>query len=287
MEFSAIDHREEGETLLRKCQLAELYLFDVFLEICKKYNLQYFVYGGTLLGAARHGGFIPWDDDIDVAMPLKDYRRFLKLAPWILPENLILVPGKEYEGEETFAKLRDRGSFFCEVGTFVGRPCGCFIDIFPYEKVPRLPIGASWFFAKWCNLSWSSEKAHRTMFHQTVLSVFDSAIKAFLWAVIFNVLKYGHRICAHLLPSVWRCSPGVPLYRPHIGFADDILFPLKQIVFEGRTCNCPRNVDAFLTQYYGDWRTLPPPEKRKWHASIVCPTRAPDAPWARPYKDCL
>lgn len=269
-----------SDSLLRQCQLGELEIFDVFLTICKKCNLQYFVYGGTLLGAVRHGGFIPWDDDIDVAMPLADYRRFLKVAPTLLPEDLILTPGKEYGGLEAFAKLRNRHSFFCEKTTIVSEPCGLFVDIFPYERVPRLPFPLSLFLAKWCSLSWLSARAHRVLVHRHAVGLIVSAAKSLVWMSICISLKYLHRVMAKFLPSVWRSSPEVPLFQPHIGFTNEILFPLSTVVFEGRECNAPHDVDAYLTQYYGDWRTLPPPEKRQWHASIICPTQAPDVPWA-------
>ena len=284
MNINAPDRRLDGETLLRQCQLAELFLFDNFLAICKRHNLNYFIYGGTLLGAVRHKGFIPWDDDIDVAMPLRDYREFLKIANEELPENLFVTPNREYGGIESFAKLRDRSSFFCEKATIVAQPCGMYIDIFPYEKVPRLPLALSAFLAKWCYVSWLSAKEHRVFVHRHFIGIFISAIKAMVWTAISVSLKYFHRLLALIGPAVWRCSPDVPLYAPHIGFPDKVIFPLRTVTFEGRECFAPNDVDAYLTQYYGDWRKLPPPEKRQWHASIICPTQAPDAPWARKWE---
>ena len=216
-------------------------------------------------------------------MPLKDYRRFLRVAPLELPEDLLLTPCHEYGDLEPFAKLRDCSSFFCEKATIVRQPCGFYIDIFPYEKVPRLPKRFAWFLAKWCHLSWLSAKEHRVCVHRRVLGIFWSGIKALVWTSICWTLKCVHWILACVLPSVWRCSPDVPLYAPHVGFPDEEIFPLRTVEFEGRQCLAPNDVDAYLTQYYGDWRTLPPPEKRQWHASIICPTQAPDAPWAMPY----
>lgn len=282
--MAIVDHRAEGDSLLRQCQLTELYLFDVFLDICRKYDLKYFIYGGTLLGAARHNGFIPWDDDIDVAMPLCDYRKFLKIAPYELPENLLLTPGREYGGMESFAKIRDRSSFMCEKYTNVEQPCGMFIDIFPYEKIPKLPKKIGWPLAYWCYMSWVSARIHRTIAHRSIAGVFISGIKASIWMLICQVLCFVHRFLRLMMPCVWRCSPYVPLYQYHQGFSESDIFPLRKISFEGRECFAPNDVDAYLTQYYGDWRKLPPPEKRQWHASIICPTQAPDAPWARKWE---
>ena len=69
-----------NKDLLRQVQLIQLEILKDFVKVCNKYNLQYFLDGGTLLGAVRHKGFIPWDDDLDVAMPRKDYDKFCKIA---------------------------------------------------------------------------------------------------------------------------------------------------------------------------------------------------------------
>ena len=74
---------------LRKLQLKERDILKEFLRICRKYKLRYYCLGGTLLGAVRHQGFIPWDDDIDVAMPRKDFERFLKYAKEELADRYI------------------------------------------------------------------------------------------------------------------------------------------------------------------------------------------------------
>ena len=77
-----------SETELKKLQSIETEMFRVFIEVCEKLNLRYYVLGGTLLGAVRHGGFIPWDDDIDVGMPREDYEVFLREAAPLLPSSL-------------------------------------------------------------------------------------------------------------------------------------------------------------------------------------------------------
>ena len=78
-------------TPLRKVQLMELDIFKEIVRICEENDLTYYISGGTYLGAVRHKGFIPWDDDMDVAMPRKDYRKFLEIAQKNLPKDLYLV----------------------------------------------------------------------------------------------------------------------------------------------------------------------------------------------------
>lgn len=283
MEFKAKDRRLEGDTVLRQCQLAELYLLDVFAEICEKHHLTYFIDAGTALGAARHGGFIPWDDDIDVGMPIKDYKKFLKIASKELPDNLMVTPNKTYGGMEAFAKLRDRSSFFCEKLTVADQPCGFYIDIFPYEEVPKIPIKIGCSLAYWCHTAWVSARIHRTLCHRTVSGVFLSGVKASVWVIICQVLKLLHKALLCFMPHRWRYSPQVPVYRYHQGFEYETLFPPKPIAFEGKEYMGPNNMEQYLTDFYGNWRELPPEDQRHWHASIICPTQAPNAPWARKY----
>ena len=135
------DRRLEGETTLRQCQLVQLHLLYVFDAICKEYNLTYFLGGGTLLGAMRHGGFIPWDDDLDVGMPRKDYKKFLKIAPKVLPKDVILQCQETHPWSVVaFAKLRDAYSFYCEMDSTIRTSdnLGIFIDIFPYDEMPKI-----------------------------------------------------------------------------------------------------------------------------------------------------
>ena len=83
---------------LRECQLKQLGILEVIDGICRKHGIDYWLEGGTLLGAVRHGGFIPWDDDIDIAMKQADLRRFCQVAPDELPEDLfsrIVRPTRE------------------------------------------------------------------------------------------------------------------------------------------------------------------------------------------------
>ena len=68
-------------TQLRRAQLKQLSILEEIDRICRKHSIRYWLDGGSLLGAVRHGGFIPWDDDIDIAMPLEDMQRFVEIAP--------------------------------------------------------------------------------------------------------------------------------------------------------------------------------------------------------------
>lgn len=284
MKFKAIDRRTEGDSVLRQCQLAELYILDVFVEICKELGLRYYLDSGTLLGAVRHKGFIPWDDDIDVCMPLTDFKVFLKRAKECLPDNLLLEAPSFFLGRpETFAKLYDRCSFFCEKNTKVQSPCGFYIDIFPIEKFPQTP---SWLMKKlssWGTVARYSFESYLKFNYTSAWSLFVAAGKAFVWHQMCHMMSLIVRFFGLFSRKKWRYCQGLG-FVCQLGIEEKDLFPLSMVTFEGKEYSAPHNPEMLLETYYGDWRTLPPPEKRQWHASIICPTQAPNALWARQYR---
>lgn len=283
MEFKAKDRRLEGDTILRQCQLTELYLLDVFVEICEKYKLTYFLDSGTLLGAVRHKGFIPWDDDLDLCMPRKDYRVFLKVAAKELPDGILLIPSTACGRTHVHAKLRDCSSFFCEKDTSVENPSGIFIDIFPFERSPKVPCWIGFPLLKTMGIAAGSLVGNLKAPKHSIFGLIKCVVMSVCWFALFNALKIPYVILRLICPTVWRYSPELGSCIYHEGFPSEVVFPLSTVEFEGRCYAAPHNVERYLTTVYGDWRTPPPPEKRKWHASIILPAQAPNVWWARPY----
>ncbi len=108
------DNREKGETLTRQCQLVMLRMLKIVNYLCTKHDIKYFVTGGTMLGAVRHKGFIPWDDDLDVGMTRSNYEKFVQYAVPELPNNIFFQTDETelYYPSSHFmeAKLRDKYS---------------------------------------------------------------------------------------------------------------------------------------------------------------------------------
>lgn len=125
----------------KKVWAAELEMVKLFKNICEENNLKYFVSGGTLIGAIRHNGFIPWDDDIDIMMPRSDYEKFLDIGQAYLPENFFLQCNRtEKRYPNGHAQIRNNNTT-CLTGVSYkdlksGKNCGIFIDVFPYDEVP-------------------------------------------------------------------------------------------------------------------------------------------------------
>lgn len=230
---------------LRRQQMVMLEMAKVFDNICKKHKIPYFLYGGTLLGAVRHQGFIPWDDDLDVAMMRKDYKRLLKVLPGELPEHMALQTNDTDKNYFLFiAKLRDKRSFLDEEGfdkVFAER--GIFIDIFPMDRLLpwtqrlRLQSLAYNFFRKGNGDNSSMKK-----------------VRALTWFnrhVSFPLLRFISRISG---TKALMCDYGIPFH--NVYDLQDV-FPLKTHVFEGIQLSVPGNSHHMLQTMYGDYMRLP------------------------------
>ena len=132
------EYRKYDDVSLKKLKMELLEIFKVFDKLCRKYEINYFATAGTLLGAIRHGGFIPWDDDLDIGMLRADYEKFLKIPPeefkgygLCAPE---ITPGEYYSFVTKFYK---KGTKFITPISYVDNKMnmGIFIELFPFDDV--------------------------------------------------------------------------------------------------------------------------------------------------------
>ncbi len=269
----AVDRRQEGNTTLRKTQLTQVYMLEVLDEICSRHNILYFLMAGTLLGALRHDGFIPWDDDIDVGMLKRDYIEFKRIVANELPEGLFFQDEKDMHNNCPCGKLRDLNSFFFNgMGSaekYDRMHYGIPLDIFPYVRTPRLP-------GKWVNLlavfrHGAYQRWHDLMNRQRrsiFLKLFDLVLAVF-WKTLHGVGISVWNALAYIFPSsIWHMPPESAFFW---SIDENELFPLGKHIYEGKLYSIPKNSEKYLTLCYGDWRKVPPVDKRPVHSQYVFP----------------
>lgn len=246
-------------------QAVETDMLRVFVSICQELGLKYYLWGGTLLGAIRHNGFIPWDDDIDVAMFREDYERFLKEAPAYLPEHLFLQTYKtDPEYFQVFAKIRNSNTAFIEKPVKDRKMNhGIFIDIFPLDEY--------------------SEKEKNSLKTRIVEKLLEYRIS---YAMSKDTLPFRVKalrpISKLFYSSVKRAkeakealhkssrNPAMIANYSGIGKGRDAV-PAQwyaegvEVLFEGIKAIAPAEYHKLLTKQYGDYMELPPVEKRVTH----------------------
>ena len=262
-------------------QKTEFEMLKIFIDICKKLDLTYYLVCGSALGAAKYQGFIPWDDDIDVAMPRDEYELFIRKAPEMLPEWCFL---QNYKTDLQFpllgSKLRDSRT------TYIESMCdkldinhGVFIDIFPldekwktkkdqkeFTKLQREYEGKRRVRLVYNRFSPSYLFNIRNNFYYLIYRFFN--IGAETWKII---KKYDEFISAYDTKEhgIWcnhANSISVLEYAPYAQYGKG-----TELIFEGIKVRVPENYDAYLTQKYGDWRAdLPKEEQKGHHYYVVC-----------------
>ena len=260
---------ERNDKLLRKIHDKQLELLDIFVEICKNLNLRYTLSSGTLLGAVRHKGFIPWDDDIDVAMPREDYDIFVSKAKDLLPEGFFL---QHYLTEKrtinVFAKLRNSNTTWITKYDFKeNMNLGIGMDIWPIERVDNLKEHKKIHgITKIYNFIRYSHKAKKNLgFVKSCANLFGRFLNKIIGRYRLNLKqdkfntrsKYGKYTYADQL----RRQKLLPY---------SIFEEYEKIEFEGKKYNAIKNRHDYLVAMYGeDYMQLPPEEKRQIHFAEI------------------
>ena len=252
------------EDQLRSCQLKQLEILKIFDSICKKHNLRYWIDGGTLLGAVRHGGFIPWDDDLDVAMPSEDYKKFNEIVQQELPEGLFWQTEKTDPSMlQDFGKIRDLNSFFVEFRDdfTLSYQKGIYIDVFEMVDYPSLPQPLVGFLLKRISKSRAVLRKKRYLGLHSLLETPYFLLIYMLFYPIWLVLKNfrGEKYISYQPVT----NSGGWMYEKK-----DI-FPLTRINFEGLDFSAPKNSHLILKSLYGDYMKLPSVDEREIHAIFI------------------
>ena len=268
----------KDDKALARLQKTELEILNVFSEFCEKNNISWFIDGGTALGARRHGGFIPWDDDIDVGMLRADYERFVSSARNDFPKGYsVHTPDKTDGIAGMFAKIyMDSTSFDTGESLAAGIQQGIFIDVFPYDRLAADSKVAARQRRKsrlWQNISYLYHSSVVSVPHKGCVGAVErlgcrvahSLLRFFLTQK--TIVRHFNRACRipesdasdYVLTFAWPEMDGVPI--------DDLRNPAT-IEFEGRVFPCPSKIDSYLERMYGDWKILPDESDRKTHLPL-------------------
>lgn len=262
---------------LRDFQLVQLDIALAVKKICEDNNIDYFLLAGSALGAVRHGGFIPWDDDIDIGMLRHDYDRFLTCAASELPKNLTTQNWMEDPNLPLpFTKIRRDNSLF-EEGNAVDMAGhkGIFIDIFPLDNTPenrlkrKLHSCLIWILKRVILV-----KSNLKLNNDSNLKRFINSGFKFIWGRYTNDKKYREALNKLMLffansDTLFATSIGGSYRYDKETIKKSWVLSLKPIQFEGHTFNVPGDVDAYLNNLYGDFMTLPPVEHQVLRHNVV------------------
>ena len=252
----------------RAVQLKQLDILKAIDAICKHHGIDYWLDGGTLLGAVRHGGFIPWDDDIDIAMRLTDLPRFVEAARGELPHHLYMqTPDTAPNVRLPIYKVRDTNSFLVENADDFTRPYGkgLYVDIFPMMPYPS----CSKAFIKRVTKGYC--RANAIMCSQHYYS-FRSFAEFFYFGIKRAWCKLQWQVACLLKHKGEFTSNTLNNNGYGIMHRTDSIFPVQPITFEGIQFNGPANPDAYLTDLYSNYMQLPPEDKRGGHAVFYAET---------------
>ena len=247
-----------------------LNIWSEFDRVCKKINTPYIAFGGTLLGAIRHKGFIPWDDDMDVAMLRKDYERFLKEAPKEFSDRFFVQEhSTDPDYYQPFIKIRDNETTAIEWIFQKGKyNQGLWLDVFPFDALPEK------------EMSVKDEKTFNTLvmrlmlhYHppgKTFIKKLLKPFKHFLYFLRYPSLEKAYNKLNNLLTKYndkgyeYGQISWIPT-KSSMRFPMSIFDKLTTTEFEGR--QMPVSIDAIkmLEIQYGDWQKLPPEDQRHSH----------------------
>ncbi len=255
------------QTQLRKLQLTQLEILKVIDRICRENGISYSLYAGTLLGAVRHQGFIPWDDDLDICMSRANYNRFLEIWEQVKPEGYLLQ-NKENSPDfsQSFSKIRKLHTTY-QMQVDLGKSYyqGVFVDIFPIDRFPE-GKGKQLRFRLACML-------YQLYTREFVPPKGNPCVKLVSQAILKLTPAKKRAGCREaLLKRITQYSDDRNL--PAIAietmgtlrtvYPADMLDQYTELPFEGSQFQCFACWDEHLRRKFGNYMQLPPEEERTW-----------------------
>lgn len=263
---------------LKKVQQTELSIFKEFKDVCDKNSITYFGLAGTGIGALRHGGFIPWDDDIDVGLLRKDYDKLIEIFKRDYSDKYTIVNGDEFPNYPLMTtRIVLNGTKFVETPLKnIKCPLGIFLDVYAFdcaaidEKDRKRQAFGAWFFSKLLILK---HIPFPVLPFYGIKKKIAHCITACAWAFL-NIFciphKWLYNTCKNISCKYNDTDTGfygyfcdTAMFSNFFEKAD--LFPVRTEKFEDTEMAFPKNLEKSLTNMFGDYMQLPPEDKRKNH----------------------
>ena len=253
----------------REIQLSCLEVLKGFDALCRQHGLTYFLSGGTLLGAIRHKGFIPWDDDVDVMMPRADYERLLKLPVEDARWGFFSLETKADYGRP-WARMTDENTRRSTAALFTGDTSATYIDIFPIDGVPEGEQAAKRFYRRIRLLDMLGRTAMRNSIGEKERM---QGLKKFVAALLRPI---GSRPFSRAMNRLAAAQPYDGRYRgvsmiTHYGAREkmpaEVFDHGVEVDFEDLRLPAPCGYHVYLSRLYGDYMQIPPEHRRVTHHS--------------------
>lgn len=268
---------EETTKLLQQTQLE---ILKDFQELCERHDLHYFASGGTAIGAIRHEGFIPWDDDIDICLLRDDYNKAIYYIKKELSDKYEVYDNHSMEGYVlVFSKMCKKGTRIQEDGGFdTCVPTGIFIDLFAYDKTTsderkrRKQIRSTWIWTRLIVLSEYKKPQFPKGLRGIKLNIAKLGCVIMHYILRILHLKKEFFYKKYLKAATKYNNSNEKLYTDFSYFAPeklictyDMIFPMKKAKFENIEISMLNNADKYLRSQFGDYMKLPPVKDRKTH----------------------
>lgn len=264
----------------RKMQLMQLDMIKELDRVCRKHNIKYTIFGGTMLGAVRHKGYIPWDDDADIAMLREEYEKFKKVSNELDPSICFF---QDYETDPYYrwgySKLRRTNTRHVRIGQeHIKSKTGFFIDIFPMDDIPKSTIGqilgdAYYFCLRKILYSEVGKYAKNTNFFiKKWYSLLSKIPTKFVYKRLEKLASKSNNTSENKVRCLLFPATG-KLYvknsiKTRYGMPKKWFLDVKEYSFEKYKFYGTKDYDDVLTYIYGDYMKLPPEDKRDPHAPV-------------------
>lgn len=261
-DYSKIENYEE----LRKLQLVQLDILNVIDDFCVKNNIKYSIAYGTILGAVRHGGFIPWDDDLDICMLREDYDKFIEL--WKDSDEYILQNhNTDRDFTQSFTKIRKTNTSFVQKSD-IGKNFhkGIFVDIFPFDRVPA---------KKWQQKKQFIDVMLYNLFVREYVPENNGKLLKFGSKIILKLSrksrlpqkaqKYLKKVCKYNHNKNLQLADMSVINTMSMYYDKDLLDKIVDIDFENKKVKVLKEYQNYLKIRYGDYMKLPPENEQTWY----------------------